>query len=297
MEFGSMDSPSLARLEVEHTDDESLTTKLSREAQVLIGGMVGGIEDGAKEAWKDPSNTGLKLAGSVAVGIALAHLQRGAGTGRLAGEAAAAGLSISFLADVVNPGRVSTTWAALRDTWASSKAADHNQAVIKQNLGRFAFDTGLMILGGVSGSLLERGLSAKLPLWEEVVVQPNRSKVGFNNIRNTGRSPLLPEIPSRMQSAATEIIDWDNRINVTRQTDGNLVRQFGRLDKEGRRVATKQLDGTEIIEYWDGARKTKQLDGTAVTEYNSGTRLRRVEQPDGSWTLEYRDGRKVSSSY
>src|SRR5262245_47249041 len=95
--------------------NEAALTQLNREAQVLLGGTLTGIAKGAEEAVNDPWNTGLKLAGSVAVGAGLAYLQRGAGIGRLAGQTLGMAMGVAFMTDVVSPGRLDKVGDALRD--------------------------------------------------------------------------------------------------------------------------------------------------------------------------------------
>lgn len=155
------------KAEAADAGDESGLAKLIREAEVLLGGTARGIATGVEEARNDPWDTGLKLAGSIAVGAGLAYLQRGAGMTRLAAEVVGAAMGAAFITDVAGPGRLEKLGGALRDTWNSSKNIEHNKAVIGQNLGRFAFDTGLMVVGGGVGSLCGRStFRSKLTLSE-----------------------------------------------------------------------------------------------------------------------------------
>ena len=236
-----------------------------------------------------------------ALGLGLVVIGAGLGIGKLAAQVIVGGLGISFLSDVVSPGRLGSTGAALRDTWLSPSNMERNQAVIEKNLGRFAFDTGLMVAGGLGGAFLGRQLYPKLPLWEGASTRLEMPKAATSG-NTSGKNPFAADVSRRpgprRQPDLEESIDWTNKVNIAKQPDGSLTCQFGRLDKMGRRLVTRQPDGVEITNYWDGAQKVKHVDGTAITTYEpSGTRLRKTVRPDGSWLLEYRDGRQVSSKY
>src|SRR5262249_1695491 len=83
---------------------------------------------------------------------------------RLGAEALGVGMGVSFMSEVFDPSRLHSIRESLSDTWNSSKNIDRNKTIIGQNLGRFAFDTGLTMFGALGGSLVGR----KLCWWEEV---------------------------------------------------------------------------------------------------------------------------------
>ena len=137
-------------------DDDTLANKLGREAYLLAAGTAKGIGTGISESVADPLGTGVRLAGSVGLGLTLGYLQRGAGLGRLVGEVAGAGLGVSFAADVLAPGRLSTIGSALSDTWNDKSSLDNNVRKMQDGVGRLVFDTALMAAGGAFGAKLGR---------------------------------------------------------------------------------------------------------------------------------------------
>lgn len=132
--------------------EDTVADKLAREAQLVAMGLVGGIKDGAGEFVDDPLGSGLRLAGSVGLGLTLGYMQRGAGLLRFTGQIAGASIGTAFLLDVAGPGRWDSVGDAFADTWHSKRNMDRNVSVVQRDLGRFAFDSTIMTAAGLAGA-------------------------------------------------------------------------------------------------------------------------------------------------
>ncbi len=75
---------------------------------------------------------------------------------KLGAEIAGVAFSAAFVKDLLNGKRLSAISTAAKDSWRSGVDLDHNRLLIKENAGRFAFDTGLMMAGGTAGASLGR---------------------------------------------------------------------------------------------------------------------------------------------
>src|SRR5262249_39640913 len=102
----------------------------------------------------------------------------------------AVGMGISFVSDVFSASRLHSVREALSDTWTSAKHIEHNKAVIGQNLGRFAFDTGLTVAGAMAGSLAGRGIS-KFAIKSDAASAPGLLSTDFDArlYKSTGSQP------------------------------------------------------------------------------------------------------------
>src|SRR5262249_13945289 len=206
-------------------------------------------------------------------------------------------------------GRLGNIGAALRDTWYVSKNTERNKAIIEQNLGRFAFDTGLMMVGGVGGALLGN----KARLWEEMKVGCPQSVVD--------RASLMTRLRVTKQNDGTYLTRISgNELKV--KPDGSSIESC--LDRDGRYIGISQTnlpdgtritsiggntitdkpDGTAIFEAWDGFRKAKLPNGDVISRWPSGrevttfgefgpryeSRQRVTKEPDGTLVTEFRWG-------
>ncbi len=136
------------------SDQDGLGSKLSREAALLLSGGLGGIAQGAKNDAADPVGTGLKLAGSVGVGLALGAMERGGGLVGLTATLGSAAFTTSFITDVLAPGRLGKLSTAISNTWKSPDNFSDNVQSVRDGLGQVTFDTLVMTGAGVSTKLL-----------------------------------------------------------------------------------------------------------------------------------------------
>ncbi|HEY9869919.1 MAG TPA: hypothetical protein V6D08_12195 [Candidatus Obscuribacterales bacterium] len=133
------------RTQVENrAKDESVWSKLAREAYVLGAGVAVGIKDGVKEIVDDPAPALGRLAIAGGIGMVLGATQRTAGLARLGLEAAGVGMGLAFYRDIVHPQRWSAVRSALSDAWQSDANTDRSVKLIGNSLGRMVFDTALM---------------------------------------------------------------------------------------------------------------------------------------------------------
>lgn len=145
----------------ETSENDSVWNKISREVNLVGDGIGGGFKKGLDESLHDPMGTGLRLATSVGAGVALAYFTKGGGAMGLLARGVGIGMGVSFVADVASPTRWSAVGSAVSDTWNSSANFEHNKGVIENQLGRFAFDTALMTVGGVAGGKFGESLALK----------------------------------------------------------------------------------------------------------------------------------------
>jgi hypothetical protein len=136
--------------------DDSIVDKVMREVELAGSGLVGGIKQGIKESVEDPWGSGLRIAGSVGIGLALGGLRAQTGLARMTGELGAAALGTAFVADVVASRKSSIMWDAVTDTWKSPLGFERNKEVAQETLGRFAFDTAAMTVAGLGAAKLSQ---------------------------------------------------------------------------------------------------------------------------------------------
>ena len=140
-------------LQAQAEQHDGFWQKVAREAYVMGGGLVGGaVSEGWKEVNDQPKETAIKLAASVGIGVVLGAAQRRAGIWGLGAEAIGSALGISFMADLSSPERLGLVQKTWLDTWSSAANQDGNRTLMDRALGQFAFDSGLMTIGGLSGA-------------------------------------------------------------------------------------------------------------------------------------------------
>lgn len=135
----------------QNVDSEGVGVKLRREADLLGTALGAGFVDAAKEAAKNPVETGVKLGGSFAVGLGLGFLR---GRGSFIPQALGTAFTISFINDLMP--RLGSLGNAMSDTWASGANLNEHKATMKETLGQFVFDTALMSAGGIAGGATSR---------------------------------------------------------------------------------------------------------------------------------------------
>lgn len=171
--------------------EESVSSKLWRETQLVGTGLLG-VHEGAQQALEDPLGTTARA--GVAFGIGMLASRYGAaesvGAQLLKTGSAAAGLA--FLVDVGAKGqRVSE---AMVDTWRNDANWNKNAATMKQDLGRFAFDTALMTGSGMAGGKFGSTLRpTNSPFHEDFI----RSRTDANIVGKDGAKSLAWDVSSK----------------------------------------------------------------------------------------------------
>lgn len=148
----------IAEEPVKEDSGESVASKLWRDTRLIADGIGGGMKSGFEEAIKDPGGTGLRLAGTVGVGLILGATQRQAGLLKLGGEVFGISLTGSFISNVLAPERWSTAWDALSATHKSGRNFDANVRKMQDSAGRFAFDTVTNTVLGLGTAKVAQGV-------------------------------------------------------------------------------------------------------------------------------------------
>lgn len=133
-------------------EQDSTADKLAREAALLFQGTTGGLAKGLSEMADNPVPTGLQLAASVGVGCLLGYAQRGAPLTRLAVEVAGAAGMLSFVTDVMGPGKLGQLGQAMSDTWKAPNYYDRSLRQFQSSIGRFEDDVLLNFAAGGLGA-------------------------------------------------------------------------------------------------------------------------------------------------
>jgi S1-C subfamily serine protease len=178
-------------------ESESTSTRLLREANLLWGGISSGFGQRLDQAGEHKWETGLAVAGSLALGAGLAFAQRRAGLWGLGAEIVGTALAGSFALDVAS--RISPFCGAVSDTWTSGARFDANKDIIANTAGTMAFDATLMGLSGMAGAGIARSTFApRLPMpFERPVLQ----SAGETSVTPTLQAEPVPI--GRVRSRAT----------------------------------------------------------------------------------------------
>lgn len=135
-------------------DGNSITDKVMREIELGASGILGGFKQGWKETKEDPWGSGLRLAGSIGVGIAFGAMRAEAGLLRKTAEIGGLAMGSAFIADIATSRKTSMFLDAAKDTWRTDARFEQNKAIAQETLGRFAFDTTAMTLAGLGAATL-----------------------------------------------------------------------------------------------------------------------------------------------
>gem|GEM_PF-3575038 len=157
---------------------ESLGTKLAREASLIGDGLAGAVENGWREAKADPVGTGIRLAGSIGLGLVLGAAQRRAGLLALGAEVTGASMTTMFAADVLAPGRWHQAWDAISATYRSPSNYRAHVQELQSSAGRLIVDTAAATLLGVGTAKLTQ--SALLP-GEPTLTDALMGKIGVGS--------------------------------------------------------------------------------------------------------------------
>lgn len=143
--------------------DDSLGSKLQREAELLRDGLSSGVVNRVTEMWEHKGQTALTLGGCAGLGAALSVANRLGGRWAVPGKILSGALLIGAGYDVVNRG--AHTLGAVADTWNSPNANMHfNKELVAKYAGSALVDYPLMIAAGYGGHTLGRvrGFGVKL---------------------------------------------------------------------------------------------------------------------------------------
>lgn len=134
--------------------DDSLLSRLTREAQLLTYGTGLGFAEQAGNAFSSENvgNTTLKFAGAVALGAAMTYLSHGKTLSRTIAQAAGSTMTLGFVADLANKDRLNALGGAMSETWSSGQNFNSNLDTVKGHLGTLAVDLTIMGAGGAVGA-------------------------------------------------------------------------------------------------------------------------------------------------
>lgn len=131
---------------------ESVASKLAREALLLQSSVLGGLHNGIEEAKADPVGTAARVGTAVVAGFVLSKV---AGTSRCLQEISCAvntGLTTSAVFDLAQTDKLTRIGDAIGDAWTSDANIKKDEEVLKNELGRFAFDSVLNTLAASVGT-------------------------------------------------------------------------------------------------------------------------------------------------
>lgn len=152
-------------LQTQPDSSDAIYEKIAREAYVIgVAPITGAIKDGYKSITEHPGETGLAVATTFGIGLGLGYFSRGAGLGGLIARGAGAAFGVQFAREVASPQRWSIVRDTIADTWHNQQNFDRNVKTMEGTMGRFVFDTTLMLGGGIAGAKLGHGLGARLAM-------------------------------------------------------------------------------------------------------------------------------------
>lgn len=134
------------------TDDPTLS-KIWREICLVGQGLGSGLKKGAIESYHHPLGTTVRVAEIAAINILLAGSHKGGLLG-FSGKLLGAGFSLNLVNDLVIQRRWMPAWSAMEDTWHHSGRYEQNVRVMESSLGRFAFDSLLVVGSGLANPKL-----------------------------------------------------------------------------------------------------------------------------------------------
>lgn len=277
--------------------DETWIDKARREAYLLGQGGLGFV-DAARDAFGNSKVKTAETAGlSIAAGIGMAYLSRGSGFLPIATRTVGAVAAGAFLADVAVHGR--SVAGALADNWRSPDNWDRNSTIVRDRLGKFAFDTTLATAFGLGGARLgykrfEPRLS-KIPpgFLEEIYPRSIRGDRQIVDWMSAFRSHYYNQVmpsghwasnvldarlsPAKVESSRMHLRETLEGIPTYKQYFWNVMKDFEkvshtRLDKVGlKRFLVDRDPHSENLE-----RLSKELRGLAVKDLSSQKTIQRV---------------------
>ncbi|HEY9778234.1 MAG TPA: hypothetical protein V6C81_31010 [Planktothrix sp.] len=142
------------------TEQETATNKLCREGALLLEGTGKGFVSGALDAVQHPQETIESGALADAIGWGISTAVEGGGWTALAAKGIGAAMLATSTVQMLNRKRLSSISTAMADNWKDGDHFNHNVDLIKNDVGRVAFD---FVFSAACGSL-GAGLAAPEPL-------------------------------------------------------------------------------------------------------------------------------------
>jgi len=128
--------------------EESVWTKLGREAEVVLGGTAEGTYEHGKKALADPA-TLAKMGSAAVIATGLTMAQGKGGIVKLGAQVLGLSMAGAYAKDVYGHG--AETWNVMQDTWSRPDRLVENKTHIKNTLGPFVVDFGIFTAGGAAG--------------------------------------------------------------------------------------------------------------------------------------------------
>lgn len=195
----------------EAQDSESLFCKISREFNVVTGGIIDGYSKGVDDAKAHP----LRFAGNLAAAAGTTLALEGPGFVRVGASIIAAAGITGFAKQAADS--YLGCLPAIKDTWQSANHIEDNKRVVAQQLGPLAFDVSLMPLAGFLGARVGQKLLRQdlIPISPEVqkVISPlenfSTMRIGLNG---GDRLILLPDGLARYESVNGSVETYVHRL-------------------------------------------------------------------------------------
>lgn len=198
--------------------DESWTTKLWRETEVFGKGTVRGFSKGAQEAKEDFWHTAANAGISFGIGAGLALAPRGPGIFKLGAALVGAEMTLATANEMLTSNRPTQAKKIWLDTWKSKDNQESNINAAADTVGRFAFDSSLMLASGALGAGLGSALRphqlapSKFIVSNKIDGYPVRSDIfeggfqpDFQLTRLAARISKVEKIPAMTFRVPTEV--------------------------------------------------------------------------------------------
>ncbi|MBY0548175.1 MAG: hypothetical protein K2W95_12850 [Candidatus Obscuribacterales bacterium] len=198
-----MEKPELSLTSALSTDvrreQDTFADKVRRELYVLSVGTARGFAEECGESAAKPGETTFRFASSVAIGFGLAYLTKGGSVRRSLAQAAAGGMTVQFLGDVLNRDRLETLGSALSDTWHSDRNLNRNLHLVGRATGKITFDTAVIGLGGglLGGKLGLSAAESKFSISAALERLSPQPRLAFALAESRAAMALEPIVPVR----------------------------------------------------------------------------------------------------
>ncbi len=130
--------------------DDSVWSALSREAYVLGGGVGDGFKANMNAQSMIERTPDFVISAGIGAGLALAQGKKG--IVKLGAQITGLSFAAGFAKDLTDADRLNGLSTAVSNTWKSPDNLEQNRALVKKHAGDFAFDTTLMMAGGMLGA-------------------------------------------------------------------------------------------------------------------------------------------------
>lgn len=294
------------KTELRNNCSENFADKLCRETSLIQSSLAQGFETGLNQAKADPTGTIARVAVAAATGFMLTKFEQGpllvAGLTRAAGI----GLTASSVFDLADSGKLSKIGSALGDAWASPHNLEADSQVLKENLGRFAFDSMLLFAAGGAGTasatgwqryrLLHAESPSHPPFEGEITykfgngitynVSPLAAKLNSGTLwLDRGGGPTTPTFKSITAGDGTQVTRFSNGDKLVMVPNVKSILEVGepgmktsqlRYEKPGLTITEQQFAGKfnqRHIGYKDWLGIDESGDGSLFVSSNGNPRL------------------------